>query len=115
MNATKHNEGKDEIKLLMEANDYLKSAIKFLQRAKENNPCEACKRTIEDVERYAENKMKVTIVAGEIYVEMVKLESEGVIAKKPWGERTKDERQLIKEQILSTTFPHGEEHKGENL
>ena len=89
----------EEKKPVLQANDDLKSAIEYLKKAKENNPCGVCKPKIEDAEKYVEEKTKEIIRAGEIYAKMEELQSTGVIAEKPWRELTEDEKDRVRREL----------------
>jgi len=84
---------------VLQANDDLKSAIEYLKRAKENNPCGACRPKIEDAEKYVEDKTKEIIRAGEIYEKMEELQSTGAIPEKPWRELTEDEKERVRREL----------------
>jgi N12 class adenine-specific DNA methylase len=92
------NEEKNPV---LQANDDLKLAIEHLKRAKENNPCRVCKPRIEDAKKYVEDKTKEIIRAGEIDKKMKELQSTGELAKKPWRELTKEEKDFVRGTVDS--------------
>lgn len=83
---------------LLESYSYIDDAIRYLDIAKEKNPCGKCKSSIEESLEFVKERTEYILKYGKRYMAMKKLQSEGIIRDLPWNELSEEEKNLVREE-----------------